>query len=161
MAQNTQNNNLPPVNFRNILFFTDFTEQADRAFTTAVDFAMKDPSCELHLLHVIPESESQFWKTYIYEVDDVDNKARHDLDEQIQKAYISKLPEGLKLNVQFRIGRDVEEILDFAKEKNIDLIVMAKHSSSSLENAFFGAVTEKVAKKAHCAVLIVPRLKTR
>lgn len=161
MTQNAENSKLPPVNFRNILFFTDFTEEADRAFTTAVDFALRDPSCELNLLHVIPESESQFWKTYIYEVDDVDSKAKNDLDNQIQKAYISKLPPGLTLNVEFRIGRDVEEIIDFAKEKSIDLIVMAKHSSSSLENAFFGAVTEKVAKKAHCAVLIVPRLKTR
>jgi nucleotide-binding universal stress UspA family protein len=104
---------------------------------------------------VIPESEAQFWKTYIYEVDDVDAKARHDVDERIE-TYRSRLPMGLELNVEIRVGKDHQEILAFARDRQIDLIVMGRQGHSAIEKALFGNVTEKVVRKADCAVLVVP-----
>ena len=64
----------PESRFQRILFCTDFSEHADLAFDFAVDAAKRRPGCTLYLLHVIPEPEAQFWKTYIYEVDGVDTK---------------------------------------------------------------------------------------
>jgi nucleotide-binding universal stress UspA family protein len=147
---------LPAGTYRRILFCTDLSENADFAFGFAVDAAQRRPGCELYLLHVIPESDAQFWKTYIYEVEDVDNKAKHDLDEQIGKAYLSKLPEGIQLKIEYRVGKDWQEILAFAKEKEIDLIVMGRHGHSALQKPLFGNVTEKITRKADCAVLVVP-----
>lgn len=148
---------VPAKAFERILFFTDFSESSDRAFGYALDLATKNPGAELFLLHVVPESESQFWKTYIYEVDDVDTKAKSDINHKIEEAYLSRKPEQIQMNVHFRVGKDVQEILDFAQEQRIDLIVLARQGSSSLENAFFGSVSEKVVKKAHCPVLVVPK----
>ncbi|UCF17064.1 MAG: universal stress protein [Phycisphaerales bacterium] len=142
--------------FERILFCTDFSENADFAFSFAVDAATRRPGSQLYLLHVVPESEAQFWKTYIYEVDDVDAKAKRDIDERIDRAYRSRLPEGLELKVEFRIGRDYQEILGFARERQVDLIVMGRQGHSALEKALFGNVTEKVVRKADCAVLVVP-----
>ena len=144
--------------FRRILFCTDFSENADFAFTFAVDAAARRPGCELYLLHVIPESDAQFWKTYVYEVEDVDAKARHDIDERVEQVYRARLPEGLELRVECRIGKDYQEILKFARDKQIDLIVMGRHGHSygPLQKALFGSVTERIASKAECAVLIVP-----
>ena len=141
--------------FRRILFCTDFSENADLAFAFALDAATRRPHSELHLLHVIPEAQAQFWKTYIYEVEDVDDKAKHDVDERIA-AYQSRLPENVTLQVTIRIGNDHQEILAFAREKKIDLIVMGRQGRGSLEKALFGNVTEKVVRKADCAVLVVP-----
>lgn len=141
--------------FSRILFCTDFSENADFAFSFAVDAASRRPGCRLYLLHVIPESEAQFWKTYIYEVDDVDAKARHDVDERIE-VYRSKLPEHIELNVEIRIGKDNQEILTFARDRQIDLIVMGRQGRGALQKALFGNVTEKVVRKADCAVLVVP-----
>lgn len=139
-----------------ILFCTDLSENADFAFSFAVDAAVRRPASELFLLHVIPETESQFWKSYIYEVEGVDDKAKHDLDLRIEQAYTSKLPKGLKMQTEFRIGKDYQVILDFAHEKKIDLIVMGRQGSGSLQKALFGNVTEKVVRKADCTVLVVP-----
>jgi nucleotide-binding universal stress UspA family protein len=147
---------LPQTPFVRILFCTDLSENADFAFRFAVDAAMRRPGCELYLLHVIPESEAQFWKTYIYEVEDVDNKARRDLDQRIDEAYRTGLPEGVTLQVEYRIGKDWQEILAFAKEKRVDLIVIGRQGHSALEKAFFGNVTEKIVRKADCPVLVVP-----
>ena len=141
--------------FLRILFCTDFSENADFAFSFALDAATRRPGSQLYLLHVVPESDAQFWKTYIYEVEDVDAKARHDVDERIE-TYRAQVPEDLEFSVEIRIGKDDQEILDFARAKQIDLIVMGRQGRGSLQKALFGNVTEKVVRKADCAVLVVP-----
>jgi nucleotide-binding universal stress UspA family protein len=145
-----------PTHFNRILFCTDLSDNADFAFSFALDAAMRRPGCELSLLHVIPESEAQFWKTYMYEVEDVDNKAKHDLDERVREAYVSKLPDGVNMQVEYRIGKDTQEILDFAKEKNIDLIILGRAGHGALQKPFFGNVTEKIVRKANCPVMVIP-----
>ncbi len=142
--------------YARILFCTDFSENADFAFDYALDAAVRRPGSVLYLLHVIPEPEAQFWNTYIYEVDNVDEKARHDIDQRIAEAYLSRVPESLEIQVAVRIGKDSEVILQFAQEKNADLIVIGRHGSSSFGKVLFGNVTERISRKAECAVLIVP-----
>jgi nucleotide-binding universal stress UspA family protein len=142
--------------YQRILFCTDLSENADFAFGFAVDAALRRPGCELYVLHVVPESAAQFWKTYIYEVEGVDNKAKHDIDRHIAEAYLSKLPPDVQVKVEYRVGKDWEEILAFANEKKIDLIVMGRQGHSSLQKHLFGNVTEKITRKADCAVLVVP-----
>jgi hypothetical protein len=87
-----------------VLFCTDFSQNADFAFNYAVDAVIKRPSSELYLLHVIPESDSQFWKTYIYDVEDIDNKAKHDIDTRIKEAYIDKQKGRRKIVVNLFLG---------------------------------------------------------
>ena len=142
--------------YERILFCTDFSENAEFAFDYAIDAAVRRPGSILYLLHVIPEPDAQFWKTYIYEVDDVDEKAKHDIDERIAKTYLARTPESVKLEIAIRVGKDYDTILEFAEEKNVDLIVMGRHGRSSLGKVLFGNVTEKISRKAQCAVLIIP-----
>lgn len=52
-------------------------------------------------------------------------------------------------------GQPPAEIVRFAKEEAMDLIVMASHGHSGLEHALLGSVTDKVLRKAHCSVLVV------
>ncbi len=141
--------------FKRILFCTDFSENADFAF----DYAVKQMRCheaELFLLHVIPEPDAQFWKTYLYEVDDVDNKARTDIDEKVEAAYVSKLPEGMTMALEYRVGTDYAEILKYAEEINADLLVIGRQGRSKMGKILFGNVTERVVRKANCAVMVVP-----
>lgn len=147
---------LPSSPFRSILFCTDFSENADFAFDYALDAAVRRPECTLYLLHVIPEPDAQFWKTYIYEVEDVDKKAKEDIDAKVTATYLPRVPEGVELHVEMCVGKDYLKILEFAKEKDVDLIVMGRHGHSRLEKVLFGNVTEKVVRKADCAVLVVP-----
>lgn len=143
--------------FQRILFCTDFSENADKAFDFAVDSAKRRPGATLYLLHIIPEPDAQFWKSYLYEVDDVDNKAKKDIDERVKKSYLSRVPDGVDLKIEFRVGKDYTEILNFAEEKKVDLIVMGREGhGNALRRAFFGNVVEKVTAKADCAVLVVP-----
>ena len=142
--------------YKSVLFCTDFSPNAHFAFDFALAAASHHPNAILHVLHVIPEPEAQFWKTYIYEVDDVDRKARHDIDEKLQNEYLPRVPASLNVQVAMRIGKDWSEILCLADEIAADLIVMGRQGHSAMETVFFGNVTERVVRKARCPVLVVP-----
>lgn len=142
--------------FEKILFCTDFSSNADFAFSYALNLAKLNPNSTLYLLHVVPESDAQFWKNYIYEIDNVDQKAKQDIEEHLDQTYRAKIPAEVRFEPIFRIGRESHEILAVAREKQVDLIVMGRHSQGSLQKAFFGNITEKVARQAPCAVLTVP-----
>ncbi len=142
--------------YKRILFCTDFSENAEFAFDYAIDAAVRRPGSVLYVLHVIPEPDAQFWKTYIYEVEDVDQKAKRDIDERIEKTYLVRAPKSVQIEVVIRVGKDSDSILEFAEENAVDLIVMGRRGRSSLGKVLFGNVTEKICRKAPCAVLIVP-----
>jgi nucleotide-binding universal stress UspA family protein len=147
---------LPDSPYRRILFCTDFSDNADHAFGYALDAALRRPGCTLFLLHVVPEPDAQFWKTYLYEVEGVDEKAKHDIDARVTETYLPRVPESVDFRVEMCVGRDYQKILAFAAENSADLIVMGRHGHSALESVLFGNVTEKVVRKAACPVLVVP-----
>ncbi len=143
--------------FKKILFCTDFSENADRAFVFAVNSAVRNVGCELHLLHVIPEPPAQFWKGYIYEVDeDVDARAKREIDAKLAEAYVPRVPADVKLVVAMRIGEARHKILEYAAEQDVDLIVLGRQGAGAVGKILFGNVTERVVRKADCPVLVIP-----
>jgi len=142
---------------KRVLFCTDFSANAHYAFDFAVDAAAKRDGCELILLHVIPEPDAQFWKTYIYELDtDVDKNAREALDAKIAGEYRPRVPAGVPFRAEFRIGKDYAKIIDVARELEADLIVLGRQGRGALQSIFFGTVAEKVVKRSTCPVLVIP-----
>jgi len=49
------------------------------------------------------------------------------------------------------------EIIRYARETKIDLIVIATHGRTGIKHALFGSVAEKVIRKAPGPVLVVKR----
>jgi len=147
----------PPYGpFRRILFCTDFSENADFAFDFALEQARHAPDCTLYLLHVVPEPGAQFWRTYVEEVENVEDKARQDMEEKIRNTYAARVPAGVRFQSEIRAGIDHQEILDFAVEQRADLLIIGRLGHGSVGKVFFGNVTEKVVRKARCPVLVVP-----
>ena len=142
--------------FRNVLFCTDFSANADCAFDFAVEEARRGGGGILRLLHVIPEPDAQFWKTYINDIDGVNRKARRDIDAKIQETYTGRMPDNIRLDVAILIGVDADEILKYAARVRADLLVIGRQGRSPLGRVLFGNVTEKVVRRAGCAVLVVP-----
>jgi len=142
--------------YRKILFCTDFSENAKFAFDFAVEAALRNVGCTLYLLHVIPEPDAQFWKGYIYEVGDMDAKARADIDRAIDADYRPRVPGGVRFEVEMRIGEASRMILDFAERQGVDLIILGRQGRGAITQWLLGNVTGKVARKATCPVLVVP-----
>ena len=63
---------------------------------------------------------------------------------------------GIGVDVVVDIGPPAKRILDRAAELAADVIVMGTHGASGFQHLVLGSVTEKVLRKAPCAVLTVP-----
>jgi universal stress protein A len=64
--------------------------------------------------------------------------------------------DGVKPTVFIRFGKPAEEILTFADENAVDLIVMGTHGRTGLAHLLAGSVTERVVRSSKRPVLTVP-----
>jgi nucleotide-binding universal stress UspA family protein len=122
---------------KTILVPTDFSESSDVALQIAIDLA-KQQSAKIYLLHVLRFRGSGS-------------------EIGMMERQIAKFPEAkcLEVNLDVRTGRVYEEILKEQAEKNLDLIVIARHRKAEHSHALFGNVAAKVKRKAQCSVLLV------
>ena len=86
------------------------------------------------------------------------------VDEKQKEAaerYLSNLAEelkkrGLKVTAMVRTGQQVAvEIIDFAKESGVDLIVMSTRGRSGISRWVLGSVTHKVLTRAETPILLL------
>lgn len=52
-------------------------------------------------------------------------------------------------------GIVVDEIINFAKNKESDMIIIGTHGSKGIEKLLLGSVAERVVKNAHCPTLFM------
>lgn len=52
-------------------------------------------------------------------------------------------------------GEPAAEIVSFAREQGVDLLVLGTHGRTGLEHALMGSIAERVVRRAHCPVLTV------
>jgi nucleotide-binding universal stress UspA family protein len=60
---------------------------------------------------------------------------------------------GIDMEVEVRMGHSYKTILEVAKEKTVDLIIIASHRPG-LQDYFLGSTAAKVVRHAKCSVLI-------
>lgn len=61
-----------------------------------------------------------------------------------------------KPEVAARVGKPSEEILQYARENQNDLILMGTHGRTGLKRIWLGSVAERVVRMAPCPVMVVP-----
>jgi nucleotide-binding universal stress UspA family protein len=144
------------IQLRKILFPTDFSDFSKCAQEYACAF-VEQFQAELHVLHVLqdvmlmmPEPGTAFALPQNYLLD---------LKQGAEKALDNLLPaawtQGKRVFRATRMGNPFVEIAKYAKEKDIDLIVIGTHGRSALMHALMGSVAEKVVRKSPCPVLTV------
>ena len=70
-------------------------------------------------------------------------------------AYVRSMAEGVNLETLVLEGKPAAEIVRFATEKSIDLIVIGTQGKRGLERLLLGSVAEQVIRMAPCKVLVV------
>jgi len=144
--------------YKKVLFCTDFSENADYAFEFAYGIAKRDEGL-LYILHVIPYNPHQaFAENYINKEDleKIQKSIEEDLDNKYREHYVKKIGNKIKFEIVTKSGREDNEILKFAKEENIDIIVMGTHGRTGIEHVFFGSVAEKVIRHSPFPVFLIP-----
>ena len=138
--------------FKNILVPVDFSEDSPNVFEKALS-VLADGG-RLTLLHVVEFMPAVMEGTLgIY-------PHRKDI-EKIKELSLERLGEiasdhqGLDIRAVVREGKPATTILELIGELEPDLVVMGTHGRSKLDHLLIGSVTERVIRKAPCAVLTV------
>jgi nucleotide-binding universal stress UspA family protein len=133
----------------NVLVPVDFSEEAQKALAETLEF-VGDPS-KLHAIHVLtplePMEPGVVWQT-------VDNQVRID---KVTEAFYSRFSDEAYKNIQFtvKVGNPSSEIIDYAQQKGVDLIVIPSSGRTGLQRFFLGSVAERVVRFSHCPVLVL------
>lgn len=138
-----------------ILFPTDFSERAAAAWPYAVGLAM-DGGAELHVLHVVtPPVLGASLEAMVAVpqalVDDVLAESQGVVNEMAGSVRAL----GVKTRVHTSIGDAASEIVAYATDQGIGLIVMATTGRTGLAHVVLGSVAERVVRHATCPVLTV------
>jgi universal stress protein A len=78
------------------------------------------------------------------------------LDKSFQKQYLSKIKDKDNVIIVTRSGREEEEILKFASEEKVDIIVIGTHGRTGLKHVFLGSVAEKTIRHSKVPVFVIP-----
>ncbi len=148
------------VGFKNILVPTDYSKGAEKAGFYGISLA-KQFDAKLHILNVIDERliDAAFFDNIAAEHEKMKlHKVREKTSwrrmEELRKKLTEKAPDVRILEKIIR-GIAFVDIVQYAQGHAIDLIVMGSHGKSNLINMLLGSTTEKVIRKAPCAVLAV------
>jgi nucleotide-binding universal stress UspA family protein len=82
-------------------------------------------------------------------------EAREKLDTKLQTVLTDEERAVLTVETAVGMGRPADEIIEYADNHGIDLIVMGTHGRGGVEKMWLGSVTEKVLRKARCPVLVL------
>lgn len=145
------------IELRRILFPTDFSELSMHGLTYARSFS-KSYRAELHVLHVVDEAY-QYWMAMgpnSLPVGPTPNEIASSANQEMVKFVAKYLADpGFSVLPVVMTGRPFLEIIRYAREKEIDLIIIGTHGRGGLSHALLGSVAEKIVRKAPCPVLSI------
>jgi len=138
-----------------ILFPTDFSEGARHALPYAVDLA-KQYDAKLYILHIVYDviSTSGWYVPHI-PVDELYDDMEKSALKEMERGCIEAVGGYSKVEHSVARGMPKEEILKFAADNEVDLIVIGTHGRSGIDRILFGSTAERVVRKAPCPVLSV------
>ena len=144
------------IALKNILLATDFSEPSGAALEYAKSLA-EAFGASVHVLHVLEDLAAHAWTTEVYVAalpgvhEEMERQARDRLD----RLFAPEDRDRFRVKTALRVGSPFVEVIRYAREHDIDLIVMGTHGRGAIAHMLLGSVAERVVRKAPCAVLTV------
>lgn len=141
--------------FQNILVPFDLSTQSTRAFKIALDIA-KCRDSKITLLTCL-EGDAWHHKYYDARADaELIKKQKKVSEKHLEK--LESLAEKNNVSVKSQIITSksvVNDIVNYAKSRKYDLVVIGSHSRTGFDKLLLGSVANGVSQKIGCPVLIV------
>ena len=140
------------ISLKKIMVPTDFSVHSDRAVRYGVALASRF-GAELHLFHSVEVLPIMYGEGFGALPDDtgalLTTASKH------LNAVVVAGAEEVPITRAVCEGRVSVEVVRYAKEHAIDLIVIGRHGRGFIAHLLLGSVTEKVLRSAPCPVLTV------
>ena len=140
------------MNLNRILLPTDFSDTAEHALDYARDLAARF-GAGVHLLHVISDPTAHDWAGEVegLVVPDLLDKWKGEAERRLGEITLGDVETVRAI----RVGHAFVEIIHYATDNAIDMIVMGTHGRGPVRHLLLGSVAERVVRKAPCPVLTV------
>lgn len=142
------------IKLENILVATDFGDASESALSYGRALA-RNFGARLHVMHVV--ENTLMWTGPEGAAFDI-ALVQSDMEEAARKKLTDLIDNddrlGLRAKTIVRTGTTPAfELVSYAKEANIDLIIMGTHGRGAMAHLLMGSVAEKVVRTAPCPVL--------
>jgi nucleotide-binding universal stress UspA family protein len=134
---------------RRVLFPTDFSDSAEQAYVHAVHLAASY-GAELHAVHVADDDAREQRSLIPGSLEDP--AAQLELPSELRHG---PLEAGKVIPREVKADSPAEGILEYARQHDIDVIVMGTLGRKGMERVLIGSVAEQVVREAPCPVLTV------
>ncbi len=144
------------VEFKSIVVATDGSKYSLAAASEAIGLAKQNKS-ELTVISVVPSelmttADIDFTMAHKELLAD---KEMHEAEKNVKAVKETAQKEGVAVKAFVMSGRPADAVIEIAKDKNADLIVLGSHGRTGLEKLLMGSVAERVIVLTSCAVLVV------
>ncbi len=143
-------------NIKNIVVPTDFSKLSKSALDYARDLAER-MEATIHLIYVLEKSPPFLVTKGLHEAEETIMKSMAEEALKHLNEISAELREDSFINVLSVLlhGLDYEEIVNYAKEFEADLIVIATHGRTGVLHNLLGSVAENVIRYAKCPILVI------
>jgi nucleotide-binding universal stress UspA family protein len=144
------------ITLKNILVATDFGEASEAALAYGRALA-RNFGARLHVMHVVGNTLAFAGaEGYAYDAGELQGE----MEESARKTLAALIRDDdrreLKAETVLRVsGTPALAIVSYARDANVDLIVMGTHGRGGMAHVLMGSVAEKVVRTAPCPVLTV------
>lgn len=142
------------ASIRKILVATDFSPHSRRALGTAAELSAR-LGVPLTVINAVQIPVYPIPDGVVLRAPEVMNelieRAKQALDDE---ARIAADLGAQMVDAQWVEGPPAPEIVKYAREHEIDLIVVGSHGRGVLARAILGSTADKIVRTAHCAVLV-------
>src|SRR5688500_4767050 len=128
------------MNIKKILFSTDFSHASDAALPLATSLA-RDHGAELLIVHVEEPSPAYGGGEMYYAL----GPTTDELKEMLH--HVLPADPTVPCEHHLLMGTPAKSLVRFAKEHNIDVIVMGTHGRRALTHILMGSVAEAVVRR--------------
>ena len=145
------------VELKQILYPSDFSEHSLAALPYALELCRRFDA-RLHVLHVVDDAY-QYWMAsgegtvpVVVSEEELLGSARQQMTKFIDQHLAA---EKQQIVTKLAVGKPFVEIIRYARNQSIDMIVIASHGHGALTSMLMGSVAEKVVRKSSCPVLTI------
>lgn len=137
---------------KKILVPTDGSTHARKALEYASDFASKYQAT-VHLIHVIAPLHSVPEGYVDLKIEEHQQRIAKEIIEKAEKEMKKKGVESYQSSILH--GNPAREIIDFARDNNVDMIIMGSRGAGMIETLMLGSVSHRVCHLADCTCVTV------
>ncbi len=141
---------------KKILCPIDFSEHSLRALENAIELADKFES-ELILINVVapfpvlPATPHPI----SFNIQNYEDELVETSLQSLKNIAMEKIPKKTIIILEVMQGDASSKIIEYAKDQQIDLIILSTHGTGALKHFLFGSVAEKVLRHSSCPVLTI------